>query len=149
MIHKRLYIIVLVISLFVISCKYEDQYTGDPNPVIFQIAVNQTAFKQFTDTVVISFNYRDGDGDLGFESADSLSVEIRDIRFAKPDYYHLRPLAPAGSRIAISGKINVALKNVFLLGSGVTESTQFQIRIKDRAQHWSNTLVSKSVNINK
>ncbi len=149
MIDNSLYIIVLAISSFVVSCKYEDQYTGDPHPVISQVFINQTSFKQFTDTVVISFDYRDGDGDLGFESADSLSVEIRDIRFAKPDYYHLRPLSPAGSKIAISGKINVSLKNVFLLGGGVTESTQFQIRIKDRAQHWSNTLVTKSVNINK
>jgi hypothetical protein len=149
MINNRFYIIFLAISSFIVSCKYEDQYTGDPNPVISQVVVNQTSFKQFTDTVVISFDYRDGDGDLGFESADSLSVEIRDIRFAKPDYYHLRPLSPIGSKIAISGKINVSLKNVFLLGGGVTESTQFQIRIKDRAQHWSNTLVSKSVNINK
>jgi hypothetical protein len=36
-----------------------------------------------------------------------------------------------------------------LLGAGSSESTQFQVRIKDRARHWSNALTSKSVNINK
>jgi hypothetical protein len=111
--------------------------------------LNQSDFKQFTDTVVLTFNYKDGDGDLGFESADSLSVEVKDIRFAKPDYYHLKPLVPLNEKVSISGSIRISLKNIFLLGAGSSESTQFQIRIKDRAQHWSNALMSKSVNISK
>jgi hypothetical protein len=111
--------------------------------------LNQTAYKQFSDTVVITLKYKDGDGDLGFESADSLSVEVKDMRFEKPDYYHLRPLAPLDKKIAITGEIRIALKNVFLLGSSSQENTQFSIRIKDRAQHWSNRLTTKSVTINK
>jgi hypothetical protein len=134
---------------FLNSCKYDDQYSGDPIPVISNLILNKSDFKQFADTVVIGFDYRDGDGDLGFESADSLSVEIKDIRFSKADEYHLPPLAPTGSKIDISGTIRVTLKNIFLIAGGNTETTQFQIRVKDRAQHWSNLLVSKSVNINK
>jgi hypothetical protein len=38
------------------SCKPERFYTGDPEPVISKITLNQTSFKQFTDTVVIAFD---------------------------------------------------------------------------------------------
>lgn len=145
----RLIFTALFCAIILFSCKYEDHYSGDPIPVISNLVLNKTDFKQFADTVVIGFDYRDGDGDLGFESADSLSVEIKDIRFAKADLYHLKPLAPVGSKIAISGTIKVTLKNIFLIAGGNVETTQFQIRVKDRAQHWSNVLVSKSVNINK
>ena len=139
---------VVVIVLFS-GCKPERFYTGDPKPVISKVVLNQSTFKQFTDTVVISFDYADGDGDLGYDNADSLSLEIKDVRFAKADYYHVRPLAPAGSQINIHGTIKVTLKNVFLLGAGSSETTKFQIRIKDRMQHWSNILETKTISITK
>lgn len=139
---------VIVIVLFS-GCKPERFYTGDPKPVISKVVLNQSTFKQFTDTVVISFDYVDGDGDLGYDNADSLSLEIKDVRFAKADYYHVRPLAPAGSQINIHGMIKVTLKNVFLLGAGSSETTKFQIRIKDRMQHWSNILETKTISITK
>ncbi|MFZ9632085.1 MAG: hypothetical protein EBR94_00080 [Bacteroidetes bacterium] len=139
---------VIVIVLFS-GCKPERFYTGDPKPVISKVVLNQSTFKQFTDTVVISFDYVDGDGDLGYDNADSLSLEIKDVRFAKADYYHVRPLAPAGSQINIHGTIKVTLKNVFLLGAGSSETTKFQIRIKDRMQHWSNILETKTISITK
>ncbi len=139
---------VIVIVLFS-GCKPERFYTGDPKPVISKVVLNQSTFKQFTDTVVISFDYADGDGDLGYDNADSLSLEIKDVRFAKADYYHVRPLAPAGSQINIHGTIKVTLKNVFLLGAGSSETTKFQIRIKDRMQHWSNILETKTISITK
>jgi hypothetical protein len=139
---------VIVIVLFS-GCKPERFYTGDPKPVISKVVLNQSTFKQFTDTVVISFDYVDGDGDLGYDNADSLSLEIKDVRFAKADYYHVRPLAPAGSQINIHGTIKVTLKNVFLLGAVSSETTKFQIRIKDRMQHWSNILETKTISITK
>lgn len=142
-------VILLFVMIVFIGCKPERFYTGDPKPVISKITLNQTSFKQFTDTVVISFDYADGDGDLGFDNADSLSLEIKDVRFAKADYYHLRPLAPAGTQVNIHGTIKVTLKNVFLLGAGTSETTKFQLRIKDRMQHWSNTLETKTITITK
>lgn len=142
-------VILLFVFIVFIGCKPERFYTGDPKPVISKITLNQTSFKQFTDTVVISFDYADGDGDLGFDNADSLSLEIKDVRFAKADYYHVRPLAPAGTQVNIHGTIKVTLKNVFLLGAGTSETTKFQLRIKDRMQHWSNTLETKTITITK
>ena len=145
----RLILLILCALTFLNSCKFQDQYTGNPTPSISNIKLNKLSYQQFADTVVISFDYKDGDGDLGFESADSLSVEIKDVRFNKADYYHLQPLSPVGEKINITGTIRVSLKNIFLIGGGSLESTQFQVRIKDRAQHWSNLLVSKSISINK
>lgn len=142
-------IIVKLLFLLVVftGCKPERFYTGDPKPVISKITLNQTSFKQFTDTIVISFDYVDGDGDLGFDNADSLSLEIKDIRFAKADYYHVRPLAPLGTQVNIHGTLKVTLKNVFLLGAATSETTKFQLRIKDRLQHWSNILETKTISI--
>ncbi|MSP57652.1 MAG: hypothetical protein CK532_03225 [Flavobacteriales bacterium] len=143
----KLIYIILTIFLFCYGCSTEQYYIGNPLPILSNPSLNQNTFKQFTDTVVIGFDYKDGDGDLGFEKADSLNLEIRDIRFAKPDYYHISPLAPLGKQISIQGSIALRLKNVFLLGAGQLEITKFQIRVKDRNQHWSNLIETKSISI--
>ena len=64
---------VLTIFLFCYGCSTEQYYIGNPLPILSNPSLNQNTFKQFTDTVVIGFDYKDGDGDLGFEKADSLN----------------------------------------------------------------------------
>jgi hypothetical protein len=96
---------------------------------------------------VITLKYQDGDGDLGDISADSFSIYVRDIRLKKPDYFHIFPLSPIGHKISIEGLLNLKVKNIFLLSISPSETTKFEIKLKDRAKNWSNTIFTPNIEI--
>ncbi len=146
-VNKYLYFISL---LFFISCSEEQFFVGDPVPKISFQGLSSDRLKQFQDTLAIRIEYEDGDGDLGFMSADSLSLEVWDSRLSKPDFYYIPPMLPLSAKpTRISGTWQVKLKNLFLIGAGAQEQTQFQIRVKDRSGHWSNQIQTPSLVIEK
>lgn len=136
-----------VITLLVISCKETQTSSGDPTPAITFVSIKPVQFKQFTDTIELVIAYKDGDGDLGDSDPDINSLEIKDSRLTKADYYFVEPLAPLGSKISIKGNLKLKLKNMFLLGTGNVENAYLDIRIKDRAGHWSNVVKSPELTI--
>lgn len=114
-------------------------------PEITLIEMSPDTVTQFTDSIDIVLEYKDGDGDLGFPDADSLSLYVKDDRLPDADLYFIRPLAPLDANVAIQGIIEIKLKNTFLLGNGADEFTRFTIKIKDRAGHWSNEVYSQQL----
>ncbi len=114
------------------------------------LAINKTEIKEFTDSLVLTIAYRDGDGDLGTASPDSTVIEITDNRdpqnlvFA----YHLSPRSPNGRNLIVQGQLELVLKNIIILNSANnSETTSFSIRIKDRSQNWSNRVETENINI--
>jgi hypothetical protein len=61
----------------------------------------------------------------------------------------VKPLSPPSSGIKINGIIAVQIKNAFLLGTGNSEITQFDIKLKDRAGNWSNSVSTPEITIKK
>jgi hypothetical protein len=119
-------------------------------PSIELLSVNKTEIKEFTDSLVFTIAYRDGNGDLGTESPDSTVIEITDNRDSQNLVfgYHLSPRSPNGTNLIVQGQLQIVLKNIIILNSANnSETTSFSIRIKDRAQNWSNVVESGSVNI--
>lgn len=146
------YILPLAFLTFLVisSCTKETQISeGNPIPNIGLIKTVPTDIRQFKDSLTVSISYEDGDGDLGFENADINSLEVKDSRLAKPDYYYVAPQAPLNSKIHIKGTLNIQIKNMFLLGSGAIETTNLEIRLKDRAGNWSNKITTPVINIKK
>lgn len=132
------------------SCTKETQTSsGNPIPVISIAKVEPLTVKQFADSFSVTLNYEDGDGDLGFINADINSLEVKDTRLGKPDFYYIPPLAPDGSKIHIKGSLVVKLKSLFLLGTGGIETTTLEIRLKDRAGNWSNKVTTPTITITK
>lgn len=131
------------------SCKEVQQSSGNPVPRIQFIKIEPTVVKEFRDSVKITIAYEDGDGDLGFVNADINSMEVQDERLSKPDVYYVAPLAPVDAKISIKGKLTMLLKNVFLLGTGSTETTTFTVRLMDRAGNYSNPVKSTEITINR
>jgi hypothetical protein len=129
------------------GCKEEVITTGNPIPRIILVKIEPTQVKQFTDSLKITFSYEDGDGDLGNDNADINSLEVQDERLAKADFYHVPPLAPVDAKIRIKGQMTMNLRNVFLLGTGNTETTSFTVRIQDRAGNWSNPIRTPEITI--
>lgn len=129
------------------SCKEEIVSNGNPIPNIQFISISSTKLKQFTDSLVVTLKYKDGDGDLGDVSADTLSIYVRDSRLSKADYYHLFPLSPISNKLSIDGLLNIKIKNIFLLSTSPSETTKFEIKLKDRAKNWSNTIFTPNIEI--
>ena len=129
------------------ACKKEEDPEIDPVPVISMDQVSQTRVPQFTDDLTLTISYEDQDGDLGFESADSMAIEVQDSRLSQPDLYHLRPLSPPETQLHIKGSIDVVVLAPFLLGNGGDETLTYTLRIRDRAGNWSNKVVSPPITI--
>lgn len=135
-------------SMTWLSCnKDSDGPVLDPIPYLEVQSVSPTSIVEFSENVSLILYYEDGDGDLGFTSPDSLSLEVQDSRLTEPDMYHVRPLAPEGSSISIKGTIMVELNSTFRLGSGPSETITYSVRIKDRAGNWSNTVETQPITI--
>ena len=138
--------------LLTVCCrKYENNDPLEPLSIVPKIElvnVAPTTVTQFEDSILFVIKYTDGDGDLGFESADSMSVELTDNRFPLTFHYHLQPLAPQNAAVAITGQLPIVLENTILQNSdGQTEQATFNIRLKDRAGHWSNTVTTPTVTV--
>jgi len=138
-----------VLFITVASCTKYEEVKASELPTITYTSITPKMVKQFEENVVITINYKDGNGDLGNENPDDLSIYVKDNRLKKEDYYHLHLLSPPTKSIAIEGALDIRLKNTFLIGSGNSESTTYDIKIKDRAGNWSNSITTEPIIINK
>ena len=144
------YVSILFFLLLFFACKKKDNLIISDLPSIELLSVNKTEIKEFTDSLVFTVSYRDGDGNLGTESPDSTVIEIIDNRDPQNLVfgYHLSPRSPNGTSLIVQGQLQLVLKNIIILNSAnTTESTVFSIRIKDRAQNWSNRVETGEISI--
>lgn len=142
--------IILFLALLVtvnMGCTKYVEVTESDKPSITYTAVRPINVKEFKDSVVISIKYKDGNGDLGDENPDELNIYVKDNRLDKADFYHLHSLAPPNTNLAIEGTLNIRLKNTFLIGSGNSESTSYEVKIRDRAGNWSNSITTEFITI--
>lgn len=127
------------------ACSENNTSLPDIVPQITLQSFEPDTVVQFVDSIKIVIAYEDGDGDIGYWNADSLPLAVHDLRLMRPDYFYVRPLTPDSQALSISGTIDITIRNTFLLGNGSYETTRFEIKLKDRAGHWSNTVVTPQV----
>jgi hypothetical protein len=144
---KKYTFIPIFILLTFVSCSKDSEISSVP--FIKFLDVNSTSIKEFKDSLLIRFEYTDADGDIGEDNPDKNDLYIKDRRLANADYYFIKPLSPPGSEIKIKGIISVQIKNTFLLGTGNSELTQFDIKLRDRAGNWSNSINTPNIKITK
>lgn len=136
----------LVILICIYSCKKKTEDLP-VEPSIEIKSVEPTNVMEFRDSVIVTLTYKDNNGDLGDESADEKSVQVKDSRLQSADGYHLKPINPIEDELKITGTIRVKLKNMFRLGNATQEQTTLSIKIKDKAGHWSNEVVTDPITI--
>ena len=117
-----------------------DDLTFPLEPRINIVEISSDTLTEFSESLVLTLEYEDGDGDLGSADPDVNSIFVRDQRLAKPDGYYLAPLSPEGTRISITGRLQLELNPTFRLGNGATETTEFSITLVDRAGNESNVV---------
>ena len=151
--RKLIYISVISLLAFS-SCKKDDEPVSEARvltdtPEIEFVSMSSSSIQEFDDvTLVIS--YVDGNGDLGTSDADAKSIFVTDNRTSITHEYHLQPLTPDNSDIAIQGELNIHVENIVILDqNNNSESTTFSIKIKDRAGNESNAVSSSTLSISK
>jgi len=135
-------IFLLTVLLFA-SCKEEHSDI----PEITNLTVEPLLVSEFTDTVVISFDYYDYNGDLGYLDPNVTSLSVKDSRLQFEDLYHVKPLAPVDANVPIQGRLSVRLNNLFILGNDTVERLQFEVMIQDRKGHWSELVESDTITV--
>lgn len=140
--NRYLLIAASVLLLAVGSCSEDD---GTDAPVISNLTVTPNPAIEFADSVLISFDYADRNGDLGHPDPNVNQLTVKDSRLEFADAYHLQPLAPLGEELEIQGRLTVKLNSLFVLGNSDSEKLQFSIQISDRGGNMSNLLVSDTV----
>ena len=141
---KRIELIIIVASLVLASCKKDENEITVYPEILFE-SISHSEVVQFENNVSISFSYKDGDGDLGYQDPDTYSLRIKDARLEDYDWFHIPPLTPDLLPLNIEGTFTVELQPLFLLGNGNQETTTFTLQVKDRAGNWSNQLVTPVV----
>lgn len=134
--------LLLAVSLFA-SCKE----VHSDIPEITNLSVEPMLVEEFSDTVTISFNYYDYNGDLGHLDPNVTSLSVKDSRLQYEDLYHVQPLAPIDANVPIQGRLTVKLNNLFILGNDSIEKLQFEVRIQDRKGNWSELVESDTITV--
>ena len=109
------------------------------------------------DSVVITFSYTDGDGDLGFEdNTASLFIEDGRDSFQKPPY-RIPFVGTQGAGNGVSGDISIVVPTPCCIFENVTCNTSsfvpqfdtlfYRIKIQDRAGHMSNTIQTSIIKL--
>ena len=145
---KRL-IRILFITLFAISACDSDDITFSTTPELKLIGLSHETIVEFQDILTLSFEYTDGDGDLGFIEPDRYALFIRDTRLSEFDNFYIGPLAPPDTLVPITGLLDVEFPNLFIFGNANEESTNFEIKMIDRAGNESNLLTTDPILIKK
>lgn len=125
------------------ACEKEDPLANFPK--ISNLEVFPDTVVEFADTVLITFDYVDGNGDLGNFDPNINSLSVKDSRLENADWYHIQPLSPIGSNVSIQGKLTVKLNNLFLIGNSNMEALTLKVQITDREGHESDELISGEI----
>jgi hypothetical protein len=139
---RKLTFFLLAIALFA-SCKEEHS----DFPEITNLTVEPLRVEEFADSVIISFDYYDYNGDLGHLDPNVTSLSVKDSRLQFEDLYHVQPLAPVDANVPIKGRLSVKLNNLFILGNDSVERLQFEVMIQDRDGHWSELVESDTITV--
>ena len=133
----------ILIVLLLFACKKDETLSVVPT-IEFQ-SINPSIAQEYIDDIIITISYADEDGDLGENSPDIDNLFVEDSRNGIVYHYRIPQLAPNGNEIAIEGNFNIIIN-----GSGITNDTtsqqvNYDIWVKDRAGHSSDTITTSSI----
>lgn len=135
------------------GCKKEDSYSKIPE--IKFVSLEKFDYTTPFDSVVLTFSFTDGDGDIGVASTDTATRDV----FAKlyelknGNYeewvigtpilqYALPYMEPRGSNESLKGEISIAINYNILQPN---DTIRYDVYIFDRAGNKSNTITTSSI----
>jgi uncharacterized lipoprotein YajG len=143
----RQFIVFIIITSLFSACKKDEEKYSDVPAITFE-SISPGIVKQFSDSVIVTIGYEDGNGDLGENGSDVKNAFVTDSRNDLTYGFRVKQLAPTDASIIIKGKLliivpQVALNNLI----GTAETATFSIYVKDRAGNKSNVVSTSSITI--
>ena len=145
---RKLVYVFSAMTLFLSACKKEE-IIFEPTPNLEFVSISPSSVTEFQDEVVITIQYRDGDGDLGENTPDVKNLFVTDSRNDVEYSYRVQQLAPDDSDINIEGQLEVNLKTLSVVGSSDSENATFDVYMLDRAGNKSNIITTSAITISK
>ncbi len=139
----------LCITVIFSGCKKEDEVPYSNAPVIEFLSVTPSSAKEYSDIIKFQIKYKDHDGDLGDNDPNVTNLFVKDLRNSVEYKFRTKQLSPNNATIAIEGNLNIELPPTAITNGADSESTTFEIYVKDRAGNISNTVTSTVVLITK
>lgn len=170
--NKKRYIFITIITLYfgwvATSCISEPKFPLQPTISFDQINVDRVLdiLGNVADSVTISINFQDGDGDLGAfagDTTDNFFVNLfylrggQFVKFATPDsalnFNGVFPDLNAEGQGPIEGTLIYSFPSIRTatydrLGIPKNDVWKFQVYIKDRAGNFSDTIFTDSIFVN-
>jgi hypothetical protein len=164
-------LLLLIFANALVYCVKPPDYPDEP--VIEYRRIAPTTLRQAAivadpnlETTTVTIGYTDGDGDLGFNDTTS-TIEVIDLRVLTPvpNNFTLPDIDHVGAGNGISGEIIITIPTTCcippptpsgqllppcrpdLVPDFKRDSVVFQIRMRDRAGHWSNTITTEPVTL--
>jgi len=136
-----------IIHLFVIvllfSCEKE-QVISD-TPIIEFKSISPTTVQEYSDDIIITISYSDGNGDLGENNPDIHNLFVEDNRNSIVYQFRIPQLAPDNNSIAIEGDFSIKINGSGITNSSTSQQVNYDIYVKDRAGNKSNTITTSSI----
>jgi len=118
-------------------------------PIIDFISISPTTVQEYTDDIIITISYTDGDGDLGENNPDINNLFVEDNRNGIEYKFRIPELSPSGSTITIEGNFNIKINGSGITNSSTSQQVNYAIYVKDRAGNKSNIITTSSITIQK
>ncbi len=139
------YMVVLVV--LAAGCAKDEAISEIPE--IEFVSATPQSLTAYSDSLVVTISYRDGNGDLGENDTDENNLFMQDSRNGVTYGFRVRQLAPDDAVIAIDGNLNIKLPNVPIIGEENSESLNYSIWVVDRAGNESNRVQSSAITVNR
>jgi hypothetical protein len=151
---------------FIASCVSEPEYPDEP--VITYRSISKSTVQE-GDSLLLTFSFTDGDGNLGKKLANNADCSNNNCEFTsdstcyKDPFYScyiidmrdscfsaiaLPDLDPNGNVKAISGEIDIVIPPLFCkCMSCPNDQVEYQIIIRDASGNYSNVILSETISI--
>lgn len=148
------FIVLLLLSAIVLFSGCSDEATYPITPEIKFKSLEKYISSSAADSLVISFTFTDGDGDLGTPFTDPTTRDIFARLFelkngvfveailAAPLEYRLPYLEPRGNNNSLKGEVRINIDYNILQPN---DTIYYKLFIKDRAGHTSNEITSSTI----
>jgi hypothetical protein len=147
MCSKKTLFILLPLMLLLSCSKDEPDFPAEP--VIEIAAISPNDVTEYSESVIITIRYEDGDGDLGENVEGVKNCFVTDNRIGVTYQYRIKQLAPTGSTIHIKGTVEIDMKGQAITDNSNSQSATYTVYVVDRAGHRSNSVTTSAITIHK
>ena len=146
----------LVVAVTLQSCEDNSNLPVTPG-IEFKSLDKFSSVSTGIDSLVLTFSFEDGDGDIGFPESDTSSRDIFVKLFEKQNgifvpvvftdtllfTYRMPYLEPTGNNSSLKGEVIISYLG-YLIGVP-NDTVRYEVYIRDRAGHTSNTITTSEV----